>query len=154
MFESIIDPTINGYRLYTSVIHQHPITGVLHGIFMPIACIGFFFCIKAAFDVKVARRLLEVIVFCMTAGWITHEPLYGLITAFAYLALISWSLTTEKSNMPIGLAMMAVSIGVMEFIGHWYLEGHESNLRHFLNSVYHTPLYGTVSLLTFRHIIT
>ena len=45
-----------------------------------------------------------------------------------------------------GASLMFISIIIMEFIGHWFIEGKGSDLTHLLNSIYHTPLYGMYSL--------
>ena len=46
-----------------------------------------------------------------------------------------------------GAIMMIASTCVMEFVGHWYIEGVGSDVSQVLNSIIHTPLYGARSIL-------
>jgi len=121
---------------------------------MPVACVGFFLCVKAVWGAQVAKKLLTAILAFMMIGWFTFEPIYSIITVAFYWLLINWTMNRagkNKNNLFIGATMLAISVSVMEFIGHWYLEGNASHLGEFFNSVYHTPLYGVKSLLTYHH---
>lgn len=45
-----------------------------------------------------------------------------------------------------GIMALLFSVCVMEFIGHWFIEDHASDVWQLGNSVFHTPLYGLRSL--------
>jgi len=140
-----------GYDIYRSIIHQNQITGLLHALFMPIACVGFFYCVIAVFNKTVAKMLLRAFLALMLMGWLTFQPIAGIITAIYYYLINNYCISSAKdmstkNRLGLGVLLLIISIGMMEFVGHWALEGHGSNLLHFLNSVYHTPLYGTLSV--------
>jgi len=97
-----------------------------------------------------------------------YQPITGILTCYAYWRIINASLNqcdsfyrsmTERIAITASLceamgfmlffggSLLGASICVMEFFGHWVLENHSSDLTMFINSVYHTPLYGTLSLI-------
>lgn len=155
-------PTAEGYELYRAHIHNHFWTGIAHGVFMPIVTVGFFM-IFYGLSRLYTKSLWEshtntlsafhFIVGFLSCGYFQYDPWYGLITVLFYWVLVTRSIDAFEyrcspwHNIYHGVTMMGFGLFIMEFGSHWYLENHASNLYHFVNSVYHTPLYGTKSIL-------
>jgi hypothetical protein len=172
-------PNIDGYRLFTEYIHQHPVTGLIHAIFMPLATCGFFLIVFAILGLyminkikyyeqwpgkltkikNIVNGLAHFILGFVFAGYVTFSPWVGSLTIMFYWYVIQKTVNYAESfeKTPInmsrilynGLYLLVTSIIIMEFIGHWYLEGKGSDITQLLNSIYHTPLYGTISLIGF-----
>lgn len=161
------DSSIKGYETYRSIIHRNCITGILHTIFMPIACVGFFICLYCLFSwycirqydkynvstdaKKLTKCVLYIIQLSMLIGYLQFDPLFGVLSMVFYFLIINSIIDhladANTTLFNFGLLLLGGSIVVMEFIGHWYLEDHASNLYEFFNSVYFTPLYGIKSLV-------
>ena len=153
----VLDPTSAGYAAYTATIHQHPVTGILHGVFMPITCIGFFLAVSSVLGLRFSKWTLNIILAGMFAGYATFDLIYGSIALTSYGLLIHLILATlppdrkakiRWTRLKAGLLLMLIGLFMMECIGHWSFEGHGSNVLELLNSIYHTPLYGTKNLLS------
>ena len=153
----MFEPTYLGYSLFTQVIHRNYYTGILHGIFLPVAAIGLMFIIHSLikklyrFDSNHAVREKTEKVMWYILGWFSccyasYDVYYGAITILFYYCLMNQGIKAGP-NLLWGILLMGLSVGMMEFVGHWYLENGASNLSHFFNSVIHTPLYGVRSIL-------
>ena len=154
----IFIPNATGYELFTSKIHQDPLTGILHGLFMPFACRGFFtivYGILCLFNQNqkaklITKNLLWFIVGGMLTAYITFDPYWGMLSLFLYSTWITYSINGfDKNNYNVlyGIIMLCVSLFMMEFVSHWYIEQQASNLQELPNSICQTVLYSTKSLL-------
>ena len=150
-------PTYLGYQIFRSSIHQNYYTGILHGIFLPISAIGLMFIIHSLVKtiyprdsqymiVQRVEHTLYYILGGFSCCYASYDPFYGFITVLFYWFIMKKAVYAGP-RLITGILLMAVSIGVMEFGGHWFLENLGSNLSHFPNSVIHTPLYGVRSVL-------
>ena len=167
----------DGYDVFRTLIHQRCITGLLHGVMMPIASLGVAFLIRGlAFKAprnEVAHAaavwifgiwgllysIAAVLPCCtlqMCVGCEEDTVLAVFISGGYYLfIIIGFALTTDAKGKPPhrlidirrGVAMLAISVCCMEFFGHWYLEGYSSDLSVIPNSIFHTPRYAVRSLL-------
>ena len=162
------NPTLAGYNQYRNGIHINCITGFLHTIFMPLATLGFFLFLKT-FDFRLDSNKKPYttsytnIVFLFVLGlyelgYFFMFPIVGSITIFFYFLFILINLklsTIDYMKNPklkkfkyrfYALLLITVSVGIMEFLGHGYLEHKHSNIFEFFNSIFHTPVYGLYSL--------
>ena len=162
-------PNSHGYSEFTSYIHRNTLTGIIHGIGLPISAIGLFTLIYTLVHIAIRNRLhSKIYTICVasfilggyTVGYITYDPYWGLITILFYSWLIFRTidkvytdaltvdsiLTHTKTQMFKGLIYLFVPVLFMEFLGHWILEGKGSDVSQLLNSIYHTPLYGIKAL--------
>lgn len=107
------DPSYAGYLIYREHLHQHVITGILHGIFMPIATIGFFIAIYAALSMAIigkgsslchlhdnvydiANNILLCILSGFWTGYFSYTPIMGTFTIFFYYIIIR--ITIDKTH--------------------------------------------------------
>ena len=99
--------------------------------------------------------ILLVILGVMYASYVLFDPFIGFFALwFNYLFIkyvyinnvgkfMIWNDKTDGLKLIVdGLILIFNAVFVMEFIGHWYLEGVSSNIVYFFNSVIHTPLYN------------
>ena len=98
-------PSIKGYNILRETIHQHPVTGLLHGLFMPIATIGFYMLIFGIsglyFDNRVIRwdeiinkaekitiAISHFIFGMIWIGYTTYSLYLGTLTILFYWVII------------------------------------------------------------------
>lgn len=103
-------PNIEGYNLFNHRIHQHMITGLIHGICTPIAGIGIFMIIFAInilltrrFLLKLSpaertKRIMYVILGFYLSGYLSYSPGYGLITVLFYWYIINKTINRVHYN--------------------------------------------------------
>lgn len=151
----IFIPNQTGYELFTSTIHQDPVTGLIHGLAMPFACQGFFLIVYGLLtamgfrSLEYTHNLLWFIVGGMLSGYITFDPIWGVVSLVLYSTYISLSIERyNRIRYPIfvGIVTMAAALFCMEIIGHQYIESQASDITQLPNSIYHTVLYSTKSL--------
>lgn len=163
-----------GYELFRSHIHKNCITGFIHTMFMPIATSGFFMVSASIFCLIFGNKFLNydkifnIIIYSLfLAGYLRFDPLWGTITIIHYIIAVHiiqktifkllvrfLKIETNNDNLyfflkyyaSVGIGMIAISVFSMEFIGHWMIEHQGSDIYHFFNSVFHTPLYTVKSL--------
>ena len=149
MFFSIL---ADGYATFRTDIHQRCITGVIHGVMMPFACLGVGMLFRAIGGPTFAE-LMAILIF---ASWeafyllaaslndaTVNTALIDLVACTAHYAFVSIGLVLlplpdNSTNIKWGLGLIVVAIIMMEVVGHWLLEGHASNLRVVFNSIFHT----------------
>lgn len=141
---------MNGYELLRSYIHQNCVTGVLHGIFMPISIYGVGLMIKSI--TNYSAHILGVILVLQTLGYLLIDPLMSLVNCYFYICVLI-IINERPGNFRLGLILLLVGWVMMEPIGHWIIERNASDLRYVVNSIYWTPLYGMRSLFN-REICT
>lgn len=137
----------NGTEILRNGIHINCYTGVLHGIYFPIATLFFF---NLLIYIKLSKLIYPIVIFFSYGMYIGQDFLLSIPCVLFYLGIgyISKRILVK----PIVSALsIAGCISIMEFIGHWYLESTKSNLGHLLNSIYHTPAYGFQSILLYPH---
>ena len=139
-----VDLTENGYKIFREHIHQTCMTGNIHGIFIPIAILGFMYILSGLVGETGTKVVLYGILFFQTKSYYYIDPLVTIVNYIFYSIIIELCI---RKRIKIGIVLMAISISMMEFYSHWYLEGRGSNLWHFFNSVFWTQLYGFRSLL-------
>lgn len=173
-FTNYFSPNQAGYEMFREGVHNNCITGLLHTLFMPIASAGVFITIFGILcklwndyeeNAHKTRKLLMVLIFFFYSGYYNYSPIVGAISLAFYYWFISYSIRrfeefiqfvkerrivdeSEKNFIIFcGLCALTLSVLVMEFIGHWFIEDHASNVWRLANSIFQTPLYGTNSLI-------
>jgi uncharacterized membrane protein len=184
------DPSDAGLETFRSYIHQNQVTGLLHFLFMPLACAGAFTMLQGLFfayfskndGVQKSKRFTNAVLFILILffeyGYLQKShAILGTLTLLAYLYIIYSVINfnadvlysalysalenqrDERFLQEIGYFItfcgaffLGFSLFMMEIVGHWCIEGHGSTLSQFFNSVYHTPLYGTIALFEFLRI--
>ena len=164
------DYTMKGYEQYRSGVHTNCWTGLLHTLFMPVATMGFFMLIyscemffkpKEIYSATDTRFFKNTLLLIYWIGYLFTFPIVGTFTIAYYHHLTTWVLNmstlymykssnkrkTKNQIFITSIVLLIFSVGMMEFIGHWTLENHASRLHEFFNSIYHTPVYGTMSII-------
>lgn len=159
----------DGYALFRTHIHQRCLTGVIHGVMMPVASIGVGLMLRGVgglpfalwmdliifglWAVLGALSALEPCLFNVMNSGCEEEYLFNVITCLYYYSAVHLGLLLiprpryESGELVLGLVLLVLSVCIMEFVGHWLLEGHASDLGSVPNSIYHTLRYSTRSLL-------
>jgi hypothetical protein len=167
---TIIDISQRGYDIYRNGIHMNCITGIIHGLLMPVA-VSLFFCILLCFEILImdqniynmsrVKIMLNILGFVVFLCYILTHLIAGLITVIMYLFIIHFSMFALEDyivschwgntnryiiNMIVKCFMwLFIVVAFMEVYSHWIIEHGHSSLYQFLNSLYWTPLYGTLS---------
>lgn len=157
-------PNQAGYDIFTSYIHQNPATGIIHGLGLPIAAAGVMIIIYSILAMVFHRVTAErwsryVIAFILggyATGYVTMDFKVGVGVIVFYGWVMGRTITylnrikypyDRKKYLLVGVLMLGIPVIMMEFFGHWYLEGLGSDVSQLFNSIYHTPLYGTRAVL-------
>ena len=157
-------PNQEGYDIFTSYIHQHPITGISHGLGLPISAAGLMVLIYTLFTLVTERYKAEswsrYAIYFILGGYATGYAVMDFRTGLLVITLYGFIMNYTINKMDqisypfrrtkwfiIGGLLFGLPVVVLEFYSHWYLEGSGSDISQLFNSIYHTPLYGTRALL-------
>lgn len=168
-FELYFDYTMAGYQQFRSGLHENCLTGLIHCVYMPLAAIGFFNIIayiemnlnpRECYTLRWTRKTKNCLLIFYWLCYMNTFPIIGTLTIFIYYVILTWALNLStyklfkaynkheaKLNiLKCGLYLLIISIGILEFFSHWYLEQHSSRINELFNSILHTPVYGINSL--------
>ena len=161
------EPTLDGYNTFRKC-HGNCMNGILHSIGMPLAVSGVFCIVRGLSNNSNFTRQLQCFVTTLyVALYVTYEPsnitpwlfyiLYMSIFEFVFYRKIyqqqpPTKVVRRNANrrwyyILLGALLVFVNVSTLEVIGHGYYEHHHSYVSEFLNSVFHTPLYGINSIL-------
>ena len=139
---------INGTEIFRYGIHINCYTGIIHGICFPIATVYFFNILHL---IGWSKLIYPIIMFFGYDMILSSDTVLDGISCFVFYIGIGYLSQLQDVGWMLSVWRILQCIAVMEFIGHWYLESTSSILNHFLNSVYHTPVYGFQSVLSYPY---
>ena len=124
MHHSIIHfyPTYEGYMHFKQHIHQHQLTGLIHGVCTPIAGVGAFMiiyglvglirgkCTSANINYEtktkiITKKILYFVLGFFAAGYMGYSPGLGGLTVFIYWYVISGMIDRFAQAIPIRCAI-------------------------------------------------
>lgn len=157
---NLADPNMDGYEQFRKC-HGNCVNGILHAIGMPLAVSGVFLIIRAVSDSPEFTRTLQFLVVTRYlylylqyeshpySPWLFYILYMGLFDRGLYEHFYYDPKYTRWQYLGVGTSLIFINVGLLESIGHGMFEHHHSYVEEFFNSVFHTPLYGINSVLSY-----